>query len=78
MPPLTENTSDVKRRRKASSRTGDKTSEREVLLVKPLKLSKKFVAKGAVAHSSGLSVSKKASSVKTSFGPPLVARTSSC
>jgi hypothetical protein len=66
----------VKRRRKASFQTGDKTSEREVLLVKPLMLNKKFVAKGAVAHSSGLSVDKKASSMKTSFGPPLVARTS--
>jgi hypothetical protein len=67
----------VKRRRKASFRTGDKTSEQEVLLAKPLKLSKKFVARRAVVHSSGLCVGEKASSVRTSFGLPLVARTGS-
>jgi hypothetical protein len=57
----------MKRWRKASSRTSDKTSEQKVLLVKPLKLSKKSIAKGAEAHSSGLSIGEKALFVKTSF-----------
>jgi hypothetical protein len=37
IPPPTKKIGDVKRWRKASSQTGDKTSEQEVLLVKPLK-----------------------------------------
>jgi hypothetical protein len=49
----------VKRQRRALSRTGDKTSEQEVQLKKPLKPSKKFVATGTEARSSGLSVGKK-------------------
>jgi hypothetical protein len=77
MPPPLKKTSGMKRRRKVSSWMGDKTLEQEVLLVKPLKLSKKFVAKEAEAHSSGLSVEEKASSVKTSFDLPLVAKSGS-
>jgi hypothetical protein len=62
----------VKRRRKASSQAVDKASEQEVLLAKPLKLKKKFTAKEMEARTSGLNVSKKASSVKTSFATPWV------
>jgi hypothetical protein len=43
-------------------------------LARPLKLSKKFSTK-AGARSSGLSVSEKASSVRTSVGPPPSAKT---
>jgi hypothetical protein len=41
-------TSEVKRRKRALSRVGDKTSKQEVLLAKPLKPSKKFAAEGVL------------------------------
>jgi hypothetical protein len=70
--------SGVKRRRKASSQMGDKIFEQEVLLTKPLKLSKKFTTKGTMAHSLSLSVREKASSIKTSFHSPPVAMVAGC
>jgi hypothetical protein len=69
---IENDTTGVKRQKRASSRAGDKTSKQEMLLVRSLKLSKKFVAKGAEGHSSGLSISEKASSVRTSSRRPLV------
>jgi hypothetical protein len=61
----------VKRRRKASLRVGDKTSERELLLANPVKPSKKSEAKETEARSSGLSTAKKASAAKGSSHPIL-------
>jgi hypothetical protein len=52
----------AKRRRKASPRVGDKTSE--LLLANPVKPSKKSKAKEMEALSSGLSTAKKASPTK--------------
>jgi hypothetical protein len=46
------------------------------LLAKPLKLSKKFIVKEIEVCSSGLLVHEKASSIKTLFGLPLVAKAS--
>jgi hypothetical protein len=60
----------VKRWRGASSRAGDKTSERELLLAKALKLSKKSVAAGTEAPPSGLSDHEKAWAAKVSSRPP--------
>jgi hypothetical protein len=45
-------------------------------LAKPLKLSKKFIVKEIEVCSSGLLVHEKASSIKTLFGLPLVAKAS--
>jgi hypothetical protein len=51
----------VKRRKGASSWAGDKTSEQELLPVKPLKPSKKFAGAGTKARSLGLRDIEKAS-----------------
>jgi hypothetical protein len=64
----------VKRQRRALSRTGDKTSEQEVQLKKPLKPSKKFVATGSGARSSGLSVGKKKASAALTTSDPSFAK----
>jgi hypothetical protein len=64
----------VKRRKGASSRTGDKTSEQELMLVKSLKPSKKFAVVGTRVRSSSLSVGKKDSTVRTSSGLSLVTK----
>jgi hypothetical protein len=74
--PMLKKIGGVKWWRKASSWTSDKITEQEVLLAKPLKLSKNFVPKAVEACFSCLSVVEKASSVKTSFGLPLVAKAS--
>jgi hypothetical protein len=64
----------AKRRRGASSQTGDRTSERELLLEMSLKLSKKSVAVRTKARSLGLSASEKALVAKVSTGPPPAAK----
>jgi hypothetical protein len=48
--------------------------EQELLLAKPLKPTKKPIAKGAEACSSSLSIGEKASTAKTSSGTSLVAK----
>jgi hypothetical protein len=50
----------TKKCRRVSSRAGDRTSERERLLEKLLKLTRKLTATGAEAHSSGLSTRERA------------------
>jgi hypothetical protein len=64
----------AKRRRKASPRVGDKTSERELLLANPVKPSKKSKAKETEVLSLGLSTVKKASAVKVPATPSLTTK----
>jgi hypothetical protein len=66
-----------KKRRKTLSPYGDKTSEREKALIKPLKPSKKFSTLKSGARCSGLSIHKKTSLVKASPQPLVDARAAS-
>jgi hypothetical protein len=59
----------AKKWRRASSRDGDKTSERELLLVKPLNPSMKLAAKDTKVCSLGMSTAKKALAAKVLAAP---------
>jgi hypothetical protein len=62
--PLPKKTIERKKWKKTSSCSGDKTSEQEKALAKPLNPSKKFSVQRGGAQSSRLSISEKTSSVK--------------
>jgi hypothetical protein len=61
-----ETTTEKKKRKKTSSDSGDKISEQQKMLAKPLKPSKKFSVQKGGAQSSGLNIGEKTSSTKAS------------